>query len=66
MRDRFSKAWRAYGRARKKEDERQTRLTGAWVERAWEAILRVLTEAPTNSEEIPPLIAEQLRKDGLL
>ena len=66
MRERFARAWRSHRKAVKGDDERMQRVTAAWVVLAWEAILGVLSTPPRDSDEMPPLMGEALRKAGLV
>lgn len=57
---------RKFTAAERRGDERAINAYGFQVGRAWERVLRLLTAEAETGTEVPALMAEQLRKDGLL
>lgn len=66
LRQEFSR-WRRKATALDKIDDPRAETCHRRASLAWERILQLFAnEAPDGSDALPPLVAEQLRKDGLL
>lgn len=57
--------WRRKATALDKRDDPRADICHRRCSQAWERALRLLTAPPSESDEIPPLMAEELRKAGL-
>ena len=66
LRRRFGNLSRRAKAAERRDDARTAWRAWRLHRRTWERILALLTAPPSDSDDIPPLVAEQLRKDGIL